>query len=246
MKFLEKIQAKQRDPYAPPVTIAFLGDSVTQGCFEVYLAGDGSVQTEYDQAQSYGADFSKLLALLYPSVPIRIINAGISGDNAPRGLQRLEQDVLCCHPDLTIVCYGLNDVLTPSESAAQYCAALEEIIRCLQGCGSEVIFMTPNMMNTYVSSKTTDEAVRQIARDTAAVQSGAKFEHYLNEAKALCKKLGVPLCDCYGRWKDLNRNGVDTTNLLANHINHPIREMHWLFAVSLLETVFEAMPSGRD
>ena len=39
--------------------------------------------------------------------------------------------------------------------------------------------------------------------------------------------------------KKLEQNGVDTTILLANRINHPTREMNWLFAVSLLETMFE-------
>ena len=34
MKLIEKIRAKQADVFgAAPVTIAFLGDSVTQGCF---------------------------------------------------------------------------------------------------------------------------------------------------------------------------------------------------------------------
>ena len=37
MNILKKIRAKQADLFAPPVAIAFLGDSVTQGCFEVYL-----------------------------------------------------------------------------------------------------------------------------------------------------------------------------------------------------------------
>ena len=35
-----------------------------------------------------------MFALLYPGVPVQFINAGISGDNAPSGLQRLERDVL--------------------------------------------------------------------------------------------------------------------------------------------------------
>ena len=42
----------------------------------------------------------------------------------------------------------------------------------------------------------------------------------------------------YGaKWKLLSQNGVDTTALLANGINHPSREMAWMFAYSLLETM---------
>ena len=186
------------------------------------------------------------MALRYPRVPGRLINAGISGDTAPRGLLRLEQDVLSCHPDLTVICYGLNDVLTPSESAAQYCDALEGIIRRLQENGSEVIFMTPNMMNTYVSSRISKEVIRQVASDSANAQNACDFEQYLNEAKALCQTLGVAVCDCYEKWKKLNQHGVDTTQLLANLINHPVREMNWLFAISLLETMFTSTSSDID
>lgn len=33
--------------------------------------------------------------------------------------------------------------------------------------------------------------------------------------------------------------GVDTTELLANKINHPIKEYHYYIAIKLLETMFE-------
>ena len=33
--------------------------------------------------------------------------------------------------------------------------------------------------------------------------------------------------------------GVDVTELLSNKINHPTREMNWLFAYSLVETMFD-------
>ena len=36
----------------------------------------------------------------------------------------------------------------------------------------------------------------------------------------------------------MNANGVNTTRLLANYINHPTREMHALFAETLYETIF--------
>ena len=40
MKFIEKLAKKQNNLYgAASATIAFLGDSVTQGCFEIYESG---------------------------------------------------------------------------------------------------------------------------------------------------------------------------------------------------------------
>ena len=32
--------------------------------------------------------------------------------------------------------------------------------------------------------------------------------------------------------------GVDITDLLSNYLNHPTRELHWLFAYSLVHTMF--------
>ena len=155
MNILKKIRAKQADLFAPPVAIAFLGDSVTQGCFEVYLTSEGAVQTVFEPESGYAADVRKLFALLYPGVPVQFINAGISGDNAPSGLQRLERDVLAYHPDLTVVCFGLNDACRGDETQEEYASALDGIFTKLKEAGSEIIFMTPNMMNTRLREKLT-------------------------------------------------------------------------------------------
>lgn len=48
---------------------------------------------------------------------------------------------------------------------------------------------------------------------------------------------GVPVCDVYARWKSLYSYGADITELLANYINHPIREMNRLSAYLLVETM---------
>ena len=48
MKIIDKIKKKTLDICGEkPVTIAFLGDSVTQGCFECYFDEEG-IQTVFD------------------------------------------------------------------------------------------------------------------------------------------------------------------------------------------------------
>ena len=49
--------------------------------------------------------------------------------------------------------------------------------------------------------------------------------------------MDAPVCDCYAQWKQLKAAGVNTTELLSNKLNHPTREMNWLFAVSLLRSI---------
>ena len=65
----------------------------------------------------------------------------------------------------------------------------------------------------------------------------AERKKYIDAAKSVAKRLEVPVCDCYKKWKVMHENGVDVTELLANKINHPTREMNRLFATSLIETI---------
>ena len=238
MKIVDKICNKIKDPFGEsPVTIAFLGDSVTQGCFDVYFDSNNSVQTFFDKNNAYHNHLSKIFNLLYPSVPFNIINAGISGDNAPNGYLRLERDVLCHNPDLVVVCFGLNDCGGGKDGLANYLTALCDIFKKLQLENKEIIFMTPNMMNTELSPHIKDERILKIAQSTMNNQCSGVLDMYVEKAIELCNELEVRVCDCYSKWKQLYNCGVNITELLANKINHPTAEMNWLFAVSLVETI---------
>ena len=240
MQIIEKIKAKQMDLMGKPaVTIAFLGDSVTQGCFDVYLQASGGIETYFDQENGYPRHLAKLLAMLYPTVPFNMINAGISGSRATQGLQRLEQDVLSHNPDLVVVCFGLNDCGGGAEQVTDYTDALQQIFIRLCSAGVEVIFMTPNMMCTQVSDHVRDEVIRDCANQKSQLQNEGVLDLYLSEAKKICAEYNVPVCDCYAKWQQLHQNGVNITELLANKINHPTKEMNWLFAVSLLEQMMQ-------
>lgn len=240
MKIIQKIMKKQENNWEHDgVTICFLGDSVTQGCFELFLKQNGEIETYYDQSSTYHSYVARILSSLYPSVPVNIINAGISGGNASHGASRLEKDVLKHQPDLCVVCFGLNDAMSGIDGIPNYTKALSEIFTDLKNAGIETIFMTPNMMNTEISVHLEKEAPRSVAKETMAVQMEGVFDAYINAAIEVCKENDVVICDCYSKWKKLADAGVNTTNLLANYINHPTRKMNWLFAVSLIETMFE-------
>ena len=240
MEIIRKLAAKAADiGNREGVTIAFLGDSVTQGCFEVYYKNNGAIETVFDKRYSYEAYVFELLCMLYPSATVNIINAGISGDRAPHGLTRLERDVLRHQPDLTVVCYGLNDCSPDEDSIERYVGALGDIFNKVRESGSELIFMTPNMMNTGVSPHLTDPRLRTLAEGLAQKQNSGLFDAHIEAARALCRERGVILCDCYAIWKRLHEGGVDVTELLSNKLNHPTREMNRLFAQELVRTMFE-------
>ena len=120
-----------------------------------------------------------------------------------------------------------------------YSNALREIFQRLTGSGSEVIYMTQNMMNTVMRQDLTEEKYRVIAEKTMEHKNDGTLARYYEAGKAVAAECGVKVCDGYTKWKRLQANGVKTTDLLANAINHPTRPMYWLFAVSLLETMTE-------
>ncbi len=81
MKIIEKIRDKNADNYGAPVTIAFLGDSVTHGCFDCYTNEKGQVDTYFDATSAYPTRLWEMMHLLYTHGADNIINSGISGDN---------------------------------------------------------------------------------------------------------------------------------------------------------------------
>lgn len=238
MKILEKIVNRQNYKYNPGVTIAFYGDSVTQGCFEIYM-DNGDIETVFDKSSAYHKYFAEIFEHICPEVPFNIINAGISGATAPSALKHIDNLVLKNNPDLTVVCFGLNDSTDGKENVGAYIDALSEIFDKLKENGSEIIFMTPNMMCTQVSPHITDPVIARAAKKFAEQQLDGYLDFYMEAALKLCEEKGIVVCDCYKKWKAMYAAGINITELLSNKINHPTREMNRLFAYSLAHTIFE-------
>ena len=239
MKIVEKIIKKQQNlSLNPAVTIALLGDSVTQGCFECYTKEDENIDTVFDADSSYGSRLKSMLNLLYPTVQFNFINAGISGDSAKGGLKRLERDVLSFHPDLVIVGFALNDAFCMGASGiTEYKKTMAEILTKIAASGAESIVLTPNAMNTNVSCHLKEKPLLKLAKNMEKVQKSGVLESYAEAAKAVAAENGAVVCDVYSVWKSMIQAGVNVTELLANKLNHPVRQMHYLTAMMLCECI---------
>lgn len=238
MKITKILKEKNDNIYGKKSgVIAFLGDSVTQGCFEVFFERNGNLDTVFDTANSYSSLLKQKLEKVYPKATPIIVNAGLSGGSAPNGLQRLERDVLKYSPDLTIVCFGLNDCQRGRDGINTYTQALKDIFKKLKEFGSDVIFMTPNMLCTNIHYSVTDQRIIELIEKNIKNQQDGILDFYVESAVKTAMSCGVYVCDCYSKWKTMYENGVDTTTLLANYINHPTREMHNLFSDSLFELI---------
>ena len=215
------------------ITIVVFGDSVSHGS-----VGFGEPN---DYESVYHNRLRKKIIAVRDYMPVNVINSAVGGDNATEALTRLESQVIAHNPDLVIVCFGLNDVNNPKE---RYAASLKTIFtRCLE-CGAEVIYLTPNMLNTYVADDTR-EGVVEYAHKTARMQNDGTMDALIEAGRQVARECGVTICDCYAEWKKLSET-EDVTMLLANRINHPTREMHELFAQRLFETIFKDCGEVKD
>jgi lysophospholipase L1-like esterase len=211
--------------------VAF-GDSVTHGA-----VGQG----EMDYENVYWNRLKRKIYAKRAYMPVNVINAGIGGDTASRAVARMEKQVLAHNPDLVIVSFGLNDV---NGELQDFLNGLREIFSRLQEKDIPVIFMTPNMLNTYVADDTPAQ-YRDYAFKTAEIQNSGKMDRYIHAAAELATDMGITLCDCYSQWKKLSQT-QDTTLLLANRINHPTSDMHNLFADALYDIIMGSAQIETD
>lgn len=210
--------------------IVFFGDSVTEGCFELYPT-------------SYGFDTVRHPDKAYPSLVTRTlkekygeniisVNAGRSGDSSKNGLERTERDVLSQKPDIVTIAFGLNDIFRPEHFEKSINGILEKIT----ASGAKTVLVTPNMLNTYIHEETLPSALK-VARTAMAAQTDGTLEQIYLQSLSAAKRFGTEVCDVYLFWKNLYSQGVDITSLLVNKINHPCEKMHIKTAEMLLQTI---------
>ena len=232
MKIKDKIllDKKGLEIYGP-INIVIFGDSVSHGAVNGYI----------DYENVYWNRLKKKLNHFRDYIPVNMINASIGATTAHGSVWRLAPQVLKHEPDLVIVCFGLNDV---NGDLDDYTAALREIFGRCQAAGTDVIFMTPNMLNTSVADDTSQSLI-EYAKKTADMQNSGKMDKYIAAAIAVAKEMQISVCDCYSKWKALAMT-QDVTYLLANRINHPTSEMHELFADALYELIMSDAQNATE
>ena len=119
-------------PAAAGPLAVFLGDSLTAGL-------------GLDENQAYPALIERQLKA--EGRPVRVINAGVSGDTTAGGLSRLSW-LLNQHPDLVIVALGANDGLR-ALPITEVDTNLREIVRRSQAAGARVLLLGMRIPPNY-------------------------------------------------------------------------------------------------
>ena len=61
------------------------------------------------------------------------------------------------------------------------------------------------------------------------------LKKYYEAGKKVAFEAGAAVVDGYAVWESLEKANVEVTELLANRINHPVREYHAYIAIKIIE-----------
>lgn len=230
-RFHRRIAEKTADRAAPPVLIVALGDSATQGVTEY---------NEIAHEDVYHARFRRGLQDRYPLCTFSVINAGVDGHTAADGRNRLQRDVLKYEPDLVLISFGPNDaVLRGRDQLSAFADDLKAMVETIRTkTSADVVLMTPTRLATRDNDKV-PMVYRKYVDLIVGVQVDGTIEKFVEQIRAVGKALNVPVGDVYRAWCDLADNGVDTTAMLSNGLNHPTAAAHRIHSDLLLNLIDE-------
>jgi lysophospholipase L1-like esterase len=192
---------------AEPLTIAVVGDSISEGYSASGFEGVPPFQPPYPALVVAG------LADAYRS-PITLHNLAVAGSTADNGRWETGQ-VSAAHPDLVVVAYGMNDAgyALPEDFSANIAATRREIREARPE--AEFVLVSPMLPNPDW-----DYPVM------------SRFAAYRNALAGLCDA-GTVLADVTSVWTALlHRKTV--YDLTANGLNHPNDFGHYVYAQVIL------------
>ncbi len=224
--FHARLKEKAENKNARPVIIVALGDSVTQGV--------GAVN-EYYHDEIYHRQAYAALEKRYPASTMALINAGVDGGRTGTALERLDRDVLVHQPDLVTVAFALNDaVLGQPELFTENLGAIVDRIR--ERTPADVVLLTPNWMLTRATSRIA-ACHAEYTELMLRIQVDGVLASYAERVRAVGADKDVPVADVYRAWERLAADGVDTSDMLSNGLNHPNPAGHGIAARELLRVI---------
>lgn len=228
-RFFRRIREKANDIHQPPVLIAALGDSVTQGAMEYgNLDSDGV----------YHRHFQRALEEVYCTTTFSLINAGIGGTSAEQGAARVSKDVCRFQPDLVLIAFGLNDAMAGVEKRPDFENSLKSIIATVRAeTEADIALLTPPFVATKRTTKIHPEHDGYAETIIGRYHDGS-LAQYAEGVRTVAKETNVLLVDVYAEWVRMKETGVDTDMWLCNGLNHPDFRGHRLAGTVLFNSVF--------
>ena len=196
--------------------------------------------------------YAKRLATAQALQPydLKMINAGVGGNNTSLASKRFERDVLKHHADIIIIQFGINDAAVdvwrtppatlPRVSLQQFELNLKHFITASQSQGAQIILMTPNPMCWTANLK------KLYGQAPYAASEPDGFNRLLVKYAASVRKLAtehkVPLVDIYQIFQDYNKQPNQSIDTLLLDGMHPNDRGHQIIAKILIAEILKLLP----
>lgn len=162
------------DPPMPAFSLPHLRAAAVAGR-QLVIVALGSSSTEgiaaSVPARNYPAVLQDVLSDALPDLHVAVLNRGISGQDAPKELDRMAADVIAVRPQLVIWQVGANAALRHADPAAFHTKVLEGV-RQAQAAGIDVVLMdnqrAPRVLATAAEDEAIGHALARAAREAGA------------------------------------------------------------------------------
>lgn len=202
--------------------IVFAGDSVTD-MGSVQPVGEGLAD---NLGRGYVRIVESLLSAVYPEIPLRITNSGISGNTSRDLLARFDRDVVQLKPDWVSICIGINDVWRQFDSPAipekqvlpeEYRENVRQMILSVRQSVKGIFLLSP-----YYMESSTQDAMRR------------RMDEYVAICRELAEEYGCVFVDfqqMYARycsirhssfiaWDRVHPNQIGATLMAREFLKH--------------------------
>jgi len=145
----------------------------------------------------YSLPMSSFFTLRYPEYHVTTIrNAGVPGNTAQDGLNRLQSDVIEQHPTVVLTCFGINEMRAAPrdpKTLETYLATMTTIVQTLKKTPKvrQILLsppcVDPNGKGNAIWYKTSDDAQA----------ANAMVEQMTDGLRALATREAIPFCDIF-------------------------------------------------
>lgn len=175
-------------------------------------------------------------------LPVRVVNAGVGGNNTNHARARFEKDVLAHKPDVVVVQFGINDAAvdlwkdppakTPRVNIETYVENLRYILQTLKSRGTNVVLLTPNPLRW--TAKLRELYGKPPYRTADKDGFNVLLRQYAEKVRDLARTEKVPLVDVYKDFDAFGKKDGQSVNDLLLDGMHPNELGHRRIAEQLI------------
>jgi lysophospholipase L1-like esterase len=184
--------------------------------------------------------------------PVRVVNAGVQGDDTRRARARFRADVLANSPTLVIFLFGIHDAtvdlwesppaIVPRVPLSSFCDNLVSMAKTLRVRGSIPVFCTPTPLAWSEETLRLYGASPYLPNDVDGFN--VLLYDYVAAIHELAGQLAIPLVDLDAAFRQYESDAVPPWQSLLLDGMHPNDEGHLLMArlmSPLLDDILESL-----